>query len=86
MPAKNVAVVEDQVKRFSTFKEEVYADLDTISSQLLSVVGKIKANILSKRNPDGVLRHEASEYLSCFQVRKARLQEIFGEDSDRWNQ
>ena len=50
----------------------------------MSVSTKIKKNIYSRTNQDGVLRHEANDYLCCFQVKKAQLEEVFDEDEQRW--
>ena len=31
-----------------------------------------------------MLRHEANDYLCCFQVKKAQLEQVFDEDEQRW--
>ena len=50
LPEHKVAIAQKQFNKFITFKEELYTDLDSVSAQLLTVVDKIKTNILTRDN------------------------------------
>ena len=69
---------------FRSLKAELDEDLAGILQRVEQFKTKIKANLYSNENQDGLLTRGEEKYLSCLQIEYQRLENLYREDEAQW--
>lgn len=69
---------------FNTFRADIDADILAIRAQILSLTSKIKAQVRSEENPNGLLIQDQAHYLRCLKFQTEELGSVLEKDKGYW--
>ena len=65
---------DSKVSGIRGLKEEILSDMAVVNQKLDQVNQKIKDNIISDRNPNGLLKKKEEDYLKCLELNHRELE------------
>ena len=82
--AEMLNTAKNKLAGFNLLKGEIDTDMAKAHEVLDGVRRKIRANILSKENPDGLLTNSQEDYLQCLAMNYRHLEQMFRKDEAVW--
>ena len=84
LQAEMLALAENQMAGFLSVKLDIYNQLAEIHGRLDKVKVKIRENVRSQENPEGVFTLQKEDYLKCLELQHEELESLMRYDETHW--
>ena len=84
LPEEIVARAEQKSAGFRSLKSEIDDEIARAHEALNGVRRKIRENILSEKNEDGLLTGKLDDYLRCLEMNYREFELLLREDDAKW--
>ena len=74
MPNSIIDKADSKVSGIRGLKDEIDSDMAVVNQKLVQVNQKIKDNLISERNPNGLLKRKEGDYLKCLELNHCELE------------
>ena len=86
LPEEMVAVAEQKLSGFNSLKSEIDDGMARAHQELDGVRMKIRENILSNENTDGLLTGKYDDYIKCLEINYRDLELLLRKDEATWTE
>ena len=84
MRAELIREASDKRDAFSSLKGDINNGILEVLTKLDALQQKVKANMKTDQNPDGLLTRSEFSYIACLSIRHAPLENLLMQDEVHW--
>lgn len=81
-----VKQAQRRVDEYNVLQSELYDEMMKLSDSLERVKGKIRVNVLSEQNQNGLLMSDEQDYLKCLDMNHRGFEELLRKDEVKWSE
>ena len=71
---------ELRLTAFDKLKQEIDREMSVVLDRVEAIKGKLRSNLHSENNGDGLLRQSEEDYFKCLQIGYLQLEQLFRSD------
>lgn len=84
LPEGAIENAQANCEKFITLKEEIEQEMKMVEEQVDILKDKVRANLKSEENPDGLLTCKQDDYFDCVAMEREVFRSLLDKDETHW--